>query len=105
MKELLNFNDNNVSFIHNGVNTDFFNCNFNIKRNSILFIGKLHEEKGVFELLNAFKNIAKLYKKINLIFIGDGTARTDIENFIQRNSLKNRVKLLGWKKQNQLVEY
>lgn len=63
-----------------------------------LFVGRLVPEKGVFELLQAYGTLsADLKAKIGLIFVGDGSARTELvrrapdgvhfRGFVQRDEL------------------
>ncbi len=55
-------------------------------------------QKNIFDLLKAFKRLNEkvLKKDIFLQIIGDGILRKDIENWIEKNSLQNKIELLGW---------
>lgn len=65
--------------------------------NYLLFVGRLHEEKGVYELLEAYNQLLK-ENKINtkLVFIGEGKARAKIEKYIKNNGLEDKVSLKGF---------
>lgn len=64
-------------------------------------------QKNLFDLLKAFKlTLEKIPNKKNSILLqilGDGEQRTDIENWIKQNNLKNNIELLGW--QNNVSEW
>ena len=63
-------------------------------------IGRLTRQKNYLELLKAFDNYSKICKdkdKANLIIIGEGEERAILEEFINKNNIKNCF-LLGFKK-------
>jgi glycosyltransferase involved in cell wall biosynthesis len=65
----------------------------------IYFIGRIEKVKGVHTLLRAFEK-AYFYsnKKLKLYFIGDGSERKNLENFVAEKKLGNVVSFLGWQK-------
>jgi len=48
---------------------------------SLLFLGRLSEEKGVKELLTIFPQIIKKYQKIKLVIVGDGPLKNFVLKF------------------------
>lgn len=67
------------------------------KQNICLFVGRLEPQKGIVNLMKIWNKIEKIDKPDwELIIVGDGSLRQDIEQFIERNQLK-KVKLLGYK--------
>jgi len=85
----------------------------------ILFVGKLIYKKHPFDLLRAYEllNMGKSdlpninvnvrrsdFQKFNLIFVGDGILRPELENYVKIHNLKN-VFFLGFKNQTELPEY
>jgi len=63
-------------------------------------IGRLTRQKNYLELLKALDNFSKICKdkdKANLIIIGEGEERVILEEFINKNNIKNCF-LLGFKK-------
>ncbi len=60
-------------------------------------MGRLSNEKGIFELLDIWNTITKKYKKAKLGLIGTSTLRdkTKIDNFINENNLEKNIELLG----------
>lgn len=63
---------------------------------TILFVGRLVEEKGVTDLLEAFYQVKKQTNssKLKLKIIGDGKLRNQLELFIKEKKLINDVFLL-----------
>lgn len=57
-----------------------------------LFSGRLSQEKGIINLINAFSNV----KKGNLYIAGDGPEKKQIEKIIKDNKMQKRIKLLGY---------
>jgi glycosyltransferase involved in cell wall biosynthesis len=61
-------------------------------------IGRLTRQKNYLELLEAFNNFSKIYEDMtNLLIIGEGEERLILEEFINKNNIKNCF-LLGFKK-------
>jgi glycosyltransferase involved in cell wall biosynthesis len=71
-----------------------------------LFIGRLVEAKGIFDILHAFDRIRdRLLQPARLVFIGDGADRKKLENEIARRGLGDSVNLMGTIKNRELPEY
>jgi glycosyltransferase involved in cell wall biosynthesis len=58
-----------------GIDTEFFNPNRCVKKKnegfSFLFVGRLLKDKGIYELIEAFKKLKNEYLETELIIIGD----------------------------------
>lgn len=50
-------------------------------RNSILFVGRLVDKKGVMQLVESFASLARIKEDARLILVGDGVLRDKIVNF------------------------
>lgn len=73
----------------NGINSDFFNPDiidfinlkeqYSIKKNDFVFgfVGRIVADKGINELVWAFKNLNELYPNLKLLLIGDYEHRLD----------------------------
>lgn len=72
------------------------------KEKYFLFLGSLTKNKGAYTLANAFAN-ANL-EGWKLLFAGDGEEMTRIRQYVNKNDLNNRIKLLGFIKGNELEE-
>lgn len=63
----------------------------------LLFVGRLHEEKGVYELLKAYSQLLNENKlDSKLIFIGEGKARIKLEKYVKDAGLENNVLFKGF---------
>jgi glycosyltransferase involved in cell wall biosynthesis len=63
--------------------------------NVILFVGRLVEQKGVGQLLQAFLLIRESQPDATLVFIGTGPLADEIAEFARSHSIRDRVLLLG----------
>ena len=70
----------------------------------ILFVGRLHAEKGVFDLLDAYGRIVRDLPEVRLVFIGEGPDRNALERQIAKHNY-SRVSLLGTVKNRDLPPY
>ncbi len=61
----------------------------------LLFAGRLHAEKGVFVLLDAFVDVHKKFPNARLLYAGDGPARDTLASQIQSRNLAEVVTLCG----------
>lgn len=67
-----------------------------IPKNSILFIGSLYPQKGILDLLIAYRNVhLKGYALPVLNILGDGTERAHIQKWIIDNKLAKLILLFG----------
>jgi glycosyltransferase involved in cell wall biosynthesis len=57
--------------------------------------GKLHAEKGVFDLLRAAEQLAASHPSLRLLYVGDGPERAALEMEAARLSLRNRIVFAG----------
>lgn len=89
-----------LEIVFNGVNTNEFLGDFNIKKNdnniTICEVARLDKNKGQVDLVKAF-NLAYPYFdfETELIFIGEGDDKENIENEIKKTKLNN-IKVLGF---------
>ena len=62
---------------------------------NLIFVGRLGLEKSVDFLINNHKNIVKKHPNCNLIIIGDGPERENLEKLVKKNKLENNVFFTG----------
>lgn len=55
----------------------------------VLYVGRLTQEKGLFTLLKAFKEIKNSYDDVTLLIIGEGKLRDNLEGFISKKKTGN----------------
>ncbi|TSD03040.1 MAG: Glycosyl transferase, group 1 [Parcubacteria group bacterium Athens0714_26] len=69
----------------------------------ILFAHRLSRRKGAHYLPEILKKLEK--ENIILIVVGDGPERGDIESRIKNYELSEKARFLGWRPQNEVLEY
>ncbi|WP_158849965.1 glycosyltransferase [Algibacter sp. L1A34] len=69
------------------------------KRQTIIFIGRLSNQKSPWHLINAFNHILNKNKEVNLVFIGDGDQQVVnyIKNLIKTYNIDDKIYFLGRK--------
>lgn len=84
-----------LEVIPNGIDFNIF-CpegkkikKFDDDKTNILFVGRIEERKGLIYLLKVFRLLAKKYKNIRLIVVGDGNDRKRMEEFVYKNKIPN----------------
>jgi glycosyltransferase involved in cell wall biosynthesis len=60
------------------------------------YIGRLSQEKGIFNLVEAIPDILEVIEPISVLIGGDGPLRGEIENILNEKKLNGKVKLTGW---------
>ncbi len=63
-----------------------------IEVSRIIFLGRLEPEKGVFELLEGFLEVAD---RAELVIVGDGSAAAKMAHWVRHHGLQRRVRLTG----------
>lgn len=99
---------NKVHLIYHGVDSRIFIPPMNDakrKRNFILSIGRLTEQKGYPDLIKACKILHDRNINITCNIVGEGEQRSLLEQLIKDYKLQDQVKLLGAIKQENIMEY
>ncbi len=88
----LGFPSKKLTRIGNGVDVSKYEtAQYPQKVSSFLFIARLYRIKGTRETLEAFYELSKKYKGVELHIGGDGPETTYIKNFIAEKKLENRI--------------
>lgn len=66
---------------------------------NIVNIGRLHNQKGQWHLIKAFKLISDKYKNAKLIILGQGDLRKQLEELVAKLDLSDKVIFCGYLKQ------
>lgn len=92
-------NENKIQAIHNFIEMKDYDVEVE-DDGYALYFGRLSKEKGILNLINAFKNCndGKLY------IAGEGPEREAIEQIIKENHLGKRIKLLGFLNKKQMID-
>lgn len=72
---------------------------------SLLFVGKLIEDKGVLELIDVIRKLKKLNSNIILRIVGKGHLEERIRETILTEDLNKQINLIGSVKQAEIHEY
>lgn len=95
-----NFDPNKIIVTGNGVETELIiNAKKNPKYNlDALFIGRINETKGIFDMLKVIKIITKKIPKFTLGIMGDGDNKTKNKFItqIKKLNLQNNIQFLGY---------
>ena len=97
---------NKTYFIPNIIGEPFENqekINFKDKENLISFVGRLDKEKNAIALLEIFKE-SKIHTDWKLQIIGDGSERKNLEQFVEKNQLQDRVIFYGTKTSEEILK-
>jgi len=71
--------------------------------NVIGYIGRLSEEKGTLNLMEAISQVAEKRDEVAFLIGGDGQLRPQVEEYATK--LNNKVKFVGWIAHDELPEY
>jgi len=94
--ELINkFKLKNTKTIYNGISLSNRNSQNIPYENFILNIGRLHNQKGQLDLIDAF-NLIKNDISQNLVLVGDGPLKTQLYEKIKEYQLQKRIFLTGF---------
>ncbi|MCW4045025.1 MAG: glycosyltransferase family 4 protein [Candidatus Bathyarchaeota archaeon] len=69
------------------------------------YIGRLTEEKGILNFVEAIPRVLIIKKTVKFLIGGDGYLRDRIEEYLEKHNLKNKVKIVGWVPHEQLSNY
>lgn len=70
------------------------------KEDCILYVGRLVETKGVYDIINSFGKVVKEFPNYTLKFLGDGDqiVKDRLLELMKANNLMGKVEFLGYKK-------
>jgi glycosyltransferase involved in cell wall biosynthesis len=66
-----------------------------VRSNLILFLGRLHADKGIFDLLDAVSQLRSAVPDLRLVLAGDGE-RAAVARYAERLGIADTVKFTGW---------
>ncbi|MGY3715239.1 glycosyltransferase [Sutcliffiella cohnii] len=102
-----------LSIINMGVNRNMFTptpkmeakirCNIPTDSKPILFVGNIIEQKGLLELMEAFKKIKKVIPEASLYFIGSQKDKNFVEKLEKLSSTVNDVVIMEAKPQEEVA--
>lgn len=86
----------NKHYIPNGINLRLFRKikRTNYNKNTILYIGRLHQQKNILSLVNAIYLISRKYPKIKLLIVGEGSLKSAIQTQIKLLKIEKNVEVI-----------
>jgi len=97
----------NAIVIGNGINVNEFKINHGEvgipSIPTLIYVGRLSEGKGIFDLLDGIKLIQQT-RPVKLLICGKGRLRKKIEKYISINQLENSVVMMGQVSHGQLID-
>ena len=97
---------NKTYFIPNIIGEPFENqpeISLENKENLISFVGRLDREKNAIALLEIFKE-SKIHTDWKLQIIGNGSERKNLEQFVEKNQLQERIIFYGTKTSEEILK-
>ena len=94
---------NNPTFIE--TNNFKINKHFGERKNLVGYIGRLSEEKGILNFLDAIPLIFKKLDDVKIVIGGDGPLKNDVINFINKNGFNDKIQFTGLISHDKLPEY
>ncbi len=87
-----------IRVVHCTVGDEFFKEARPIDPESktLICVGRLSAQKGQLLLIEGFARAIEAGVDANLVLAGDGEMRGEIEAFVRRNGLEDRVRITGW---------
>ncbi len=71
----------------------------------VLYVGRLHELKGLDYLIEAFSEVKNKYDKVELLIIGSGDFKGDLERSVHDEGLDEDVKFIGEVEHLELINH
>jgi colanic acid/amylovoran biosynthesis glycosyltransferase len=70
----------------------------------LLTVARLVEKKGVRYGIQAVAKVLNKHPNVEYIIVGDGPLKDELKSLVDSLNLSDHVKLLGWKRQEEIVE-
>jgi glycosyltransferase involved in cell wall biosynthesis len=64
--------------------------------NIVTYVGRLHEDKGVLNLIKAIPVVLRERDDVKFVLIGDGHLEDEIRRYVDAHALRGSVTLVGW---------
>jgi colanic acid/amylovoran biosynthesis glycosyltransferase len=95
-----------IQVVRCGVDSSFLNYPPTVPPNysRLVCVGRLCEQKGQLLLIEAAKRLAIAGIEFELILVGDGPLRSEIENLVEQYNLQKHVKITGWASGDEVLE-
>ena len=90
---------NKIHVVHCGVDDLFLNsaCSAIPASRRLVCVGRLSQDKGQTVLIEAASLLLRQGYRFELVLVGDGPMRSRIDTMIDKEGLKDVVRMVGWK--------
>ena len=95
--------DKDIIVLSNGIDTDLFKPS-DKNNNSVLWIGRFVEEKGLKYLVDASVDLIDKHKDIEFVLVGDGPLKDQIKNLTKELNLFDHFMFLDFVPQSNIAE-
>jgi glycosyltransferase involved in cell wall biosynthesis len=75
------------------------------RANVVSYVGRLHEEKGVLNLIQAIPKVLEQRNDVQFVIIGEGQLEAELRRYVAAHSLSENVTLVGWIPHDKLRNY
>jgi glycosyltransferase involved in cell wall biosynthesis len=75
------------------------------RANVVSYVGRLHEEKGVLNLVKAIPNVLGKRDDVTFVIIGEGQLEGELRSYITAHALVRKVTLAGWIPHDELGDF
>lgn len=105
----IGFEESLIDVVPNSVDPDFGMASSNINlfdysENTLLYVGRLSEEKGVDLLIDCLDHVRDP-SKYRVEIVGDGPGRDRLERHVDEKNYSDRIRFNGWVEHEQLPDY
>ena len=102
----LNYPRDRIRQVYYGVDHDFFQPQIGERKitRKLLYVGGLNQEKGIFDLVAAFRELRKSLDNVSLVIGGRGPHEDRLRHLLAEENLQDHVSLLGFVKEADLPE-
>ena len=78
---------------------------YKLKSFTVIFIGRLSEEKGVIFLIDALEKLKEEGKEFKALIVGDGSEKNRLRKAIEEKGLQSKVIMTGWIDSEEISSY
>lgn len=87
--------DEQIAIRKNLTKTDIFTKHFNNNNSTIIFIGRLTKVKKLDMLIDAVSKLSNRGSCYNIVFVGEGVEKSNLENIVKERKLEDYVWFYG----------
>jgi glycosyltransferase involved in cell wall biosynthesis len=73
--------------------------------NVVGYVGRLTEEKGALNFVQAIPRVSRTRDDVSFLIIGEGSCEDEIHAYVERHALGSKVSLTGWIPHEELPDY